>query len=88
MTIVWGELARKAAIFNPTISRLIIFKLILFTDKKLTPRNLFFEVSHVDVVYQFYGSAGVFSAKYSWLSALVMARSGLVSAMFLAPAWP
>ena len=51
MTIVWGELARKAAIFNPTISRLIIFKLMLFRDKKLTPRNFFFEVSHVDVVY-------------------------------------
>ena len=49
--IVWGELVRREAIFNPTISRLIIFKLMLFTDKKLTPRNLFFEVGHVDVVY-------------------------------------
>src|SRR5688500_4144153 len=34
------------------------------------------------------GCAGVFSAKYSWLSALVMARLGSVLARFFAPAWP
>jgi len=37
--IVWGELARREAIFNPTISRLIIFKLMLFTDKKTHPEE-------------------------------------------------
>jgi hypothetical protein len=31
---------------------------------------------------------GVFSAKYSWLSALLSAWSGFEIARFLAPAWP
>lgn len=32
--------------------------------------------------------AGVFSAKYSWLSALVMACAGLLIARLRAPDWP
>lgn len=35
-----------------------------------------------------YGSAGVFSAKYSWLSALLRAFGGSVIARFFAAAWP
>ena len=36
----------------------------------------------------YFPSGGLFSAKYSWLSAFMTAWSGLVSAKFLAPAWP